>query len=340
MPVTIREIAERVGLSVQTVSRVLNGMGHLHRPRTCSRVLRAAKELGYLPNSSARAVRTGRFGCVALVSSTGRAGPLPEPLLRGAHDELARRDIHLTFAALPDEKLTNRSFVPKMLRQLMADGLLINYHFNIPARMMELVKTHRVPAVWINCEKEFDSVLPDDFGAGRMAAERLLNLGHRAIVYADFSHPSLGRPEHHSAVDRYKGYAAAMREAGLEARRWSVEDFPGAGSRLELAARLLSAGGRPTGLVTYGETEALTLFAAAASSGLAVPTDLSIVAIWDRLLDAAGWPIDTVVLPWYEIGREAVLMLHQKIERPGAALARRVLAPTLAEGRSCAAVRG
>lgn len=333
--VTINEIARRTGVSVQTVSRILGGMAHLHKPQTRAKVLKVAEELGYLPNSSARAMRTGRFGCVALVASAGRTGPLPEALLRGAHDELAPRDIHLNFSVLPEERLTSDAFIPKILRQLMVDGLLINYHFNIPKQMANIIEMHRIPAVWINTERKADCVLPDDVAAGRMATERLLKLGHKFIVYVDFSHPPGEPPEHESATNRFEGYALAMRSAGLRPCIWPPKELFSSRTKLELAAELISSK-RPTGVVTYAETEALAVFAAAKAMGVDVPGGLSIVAIWDRLLDSAGWSIDTVVLPWYEVGRQAAAMLCRKLEAPKLPEQPVRVKPDLAEGCSAA----
>ncbi|HYG75210.1 MAG TPA: LacI family DNA-binding transcriptional regulator [Planctomycetota bacterium] len=126
MPVTIREIAERSGLSVPTVSQILNNKGHRYRSETCKRVMKAVRELGYRPNSFARAIRMGRFNCVALLLSTEKSKSfLPNELLRGVHDGVAERDYHMSLTALPDEKLTSQGFVPKILTQWSADGLLI-----------------------------------------------------------------------------------------------------------------------------------------------------------------------------------------------------------------------
>src|SRR6185295_16580276 len=186
MPVTIKEIAERSGLSVPTVSQVLNNKGHRYRSETCKRVLKAVRELGYRPNSSARAIRMGRFNCVALLLSTERHKSfLPNELLRGIHDGVAEHDYHMSLTVLPDDKLTSQGFVPKILRQWMADGLLINYHVDVPQRMIELIHEHGIPSVWINTKQKSDCAFPDDLGASREATEKLLALGHRRIFYAD-----------------------------------------------------------------------------------------------------------------------------------------------------------
>ena len=171
MKVTIRQIAARTGLSPITVSRVLGDKSDKHRPETRERVLRAAEELGYRINTAARAISTGRFGSVALLMSTeGSFSYLPGPLMDGIQEVLEEQDLHLTVARLSDEKLTDAEYVPQILREWTADGVLINYHFHIPGRLIELVRRYNVPSIWINSKQECNSVHPDDFGAGRRAA--------------------------------------------------------------------------------------------------------------------------------------------------------------------------
>jgi len=133
MATTLKVIAEAAGVSIPVVSQVLNSKGQRFRPETRRRVRQAAERLGYRPNNSARAMATGRLGCAALVLSTqGYRSTLPAELLRGIDEELARHNMHLTIARLPDEKLTREGYVPKILREWLSDGLLINYTSDIP----------------------------------------------------------------------------------------------------------------------------------------------------------------------------------------------------------------
>src|SRR4051812_25654694 len=133
--VTLQDIAAHVGVDRSTVSRVLSNKaaeGGISSD-LAQRIFSKARELNYIPNTSARAVRMGRFNCAALLMSTdaGRSY-LPSHMLDGIHDELAAEDMHLTVAKVPDEKLNNEDHVPKILRTLMADGVLINYTHHLP----------------------------------------------------------------------------------------------------------------------------------------------------------------------------------------------------------------
>src|SRR5688572_22758476 len=185
MSVTIKEIARRTGLSVPTVGNVLGRSGDRYSAETRRRVLEAAAELGYRPNSSARAMRQGRFGCAALILSRSRQQThsfIPTGLLDGLDNELGRHDMHLTITRLSDEELSHDDFVPKVLRQHMADGMIVNYTHGIPPAMLDLIHAHHTPAVWLNAKLNEDCAYPDDLGAAKAVTEELLKLGHRRIA--------------------------------------------------------------------------------------------------------------------------------------------------------------
>src|SRR2546421_5430565 len=106
MSVTIKEIARRTGMSIPTVGNILGRSADRYSAKTQQRIRQAAQELGYKPNSSARAMRQGRFGCAALVLSRSKQqthSHIPAGLLDGLDDALARHDMHLTVARLTDE---------------------------------------------------------------------------------------------------------------------------------------------------------------------------------------------------------------------------------------------
>jgi LacI family transcriptional regulator len=319
MAVTLKQIAERSGLSLMTISYVLNEKGHLFRPETRERVWEAAETLGYLPNSSARAMRQGRFNSVALViSDTYHRSVLSQQYLTGIQTILSNNGLHLTLSQLPDQKLTDERFLPKILRESMSDGMLIHYIQEIPPMMVELIERHHLPAVWTNVRRASDCVHPDDLGAGRMVTEHLVKLGHRRIAYVDGVHvfePNHERQDHYSAADRYEGYCQVMREAGLTPRLLSERTNLPTSRIAELMVGWLSEPDRPTALVTYGSRETEATVLAAAWKGLAVPRDLSIVTFNNQPLDV-GRPITTALIPERETGAEATKMLLRRIADP------------------------
>jgi DNA-binding LacI/PurR family transcriptional regulator len=217
MPVSIKEIAAATGYSAQTISRVLNNKGAGHRKSTCDFTLETAEAMGYRPNSLARAMVLGKFGGVGLLMSnnSGRSY-LPTSLLSSIHDTLAGHNIHLTIGRLPDEKLTDSDYLPKVLREWSCDGFLINYTDHVPDGMAELIERSRLPSVWINTKKPGECVHPDDFGGGKLAVEYLRSRGHTRIAYTHYRWGDNLTEAHYSVMDRLEGYKAGMKQAGLK----------------------------------------------------------------------------------------------------------------------------
>ena len=129
---TIANIAAAAGVSRPTVSQVLNHKGRLSN-ETRKRVFEVAAELGYKPNSYARAISTQTTGNLGLLLSanTGRSTILPG-LMNGIQDALLANQLHLVVGRLPDESLTDPRHVPRLLTEFAADGLLINYFKGVP----------------------------------------------------------------------------------------------------------------------------------------------------------------------------------------------------------------
>jgi LacI family transcriptional regulator len=319
--VTLRDIAQHVGVDRSTVSRVLSNKaaeGGISE-ELARRILSIAEQLNYVPNSSARAIKMGRFSCAALLMSTvaGRSY-FPSLLLDGLHDGLAEYDMHLTVAKVPDEKFDADGYVPKILRALMADGLLINYTHHLPSHLVEMVDERQIPAVWLNTRRQSDCVYPLNREAARAVTERLLTMGHRRIAYVDLC---VGRDEldgcHISVSERLLGYADAMRAAGREP--WEVRT-PRACTSLDeeepVLAELLGRPDRPTAIVGYFMVFMPALLRAAAAAGLRVPQDLSVATFAGHDYRAQGLMTSAMLEPHHAMGREGVRMLRAKIDAP------------------------
>lgn len=344
MPATLKQIAEKVGVSVNTVSAILNkGRGSLYRPDTRQAVLNAARELNYRPNASARATRTGKFGCIAMLQSVD---PIRSVLLPGCLEAvqqvLGERRLHLTFAALDDAELTRGERLPQILNEWSADGLLINYNKQVPPRLDEMIRDGGLPAVWINARMKADCVHPDDLAAGRLAAEHLLKLGHRNIGFANYGIGAKDNLEdlHYSVRDRYAGYAAAMREAGCEPRWLWEEKPPRPEDRVTFTRRWLQQPHRPTAVIAYHPYTALPILHAAMTSGLHIPRDLSVVVFHTSAEPELDLRPTTVRLPEREAGRFAVEMLLAKIDGRAAAQPPRAVAMKLEAGDTSGTGRG
>ncbi len=321
---TMKHIADQVGVTPQTVANVLQGRTRgkwTSTAQRADRIRQLAQDLGYRPNSAARATATGRFNCVCLLSSTqGRRSMLAPGMIRGAHDALSALDIHLTIANVDDAKLSDESFVPKVLREWTADGLLINYTHVIPPALLALVKRHRIPSVWLNSRQAEDCVYFDDFNAGRDLARQLLSLGHRRIAFVYY-----GQEMHYSVNERQLGYAWAMKEAGLTPRvihrpYKSPEPDQIGDYLVPLSAEWLAGEDRPTAIITYSHVEALPTWIAAQQRGLRVPRDLSMATFGDSVNEGMGLQITRMWTSHGDLARAAVPLLMEKIDRPALAL--------------------
>ncbi|GIW75151.1 MAG: LacI family transcriptional regulator [Phycisphaerae bacterium] len=334
MPVTATDVAYACGLSQPTVSLILNNQRHERfRPETIEAVFRTAERLGYRPNASAKKMRSGRSDTVGLLRSTrGGVSWLSASVMQGLLEEVARRDMMLAVSELPDEQLVNEGRMPRLLREISADGLVIAYTYDFPKKMLDVIDRYKIPAIWVNNKLDADCVYPDDRDAGRQATEYLLRLGHTKIAYVsavDFPH--------FSQEDREAGYVDAMRAAGLSPRSFRQRGPVDLVGQMRLLGAVLDTSDRPTAVVTYsGECNGLLL--QAALRGISVPGDLSIISIGNGVPTEAYVQVDTVQIPGAIIGSTAIDLLVKKIAAPGSCLGPVVIKCELVPGATCGPV--
>lgn len=320
---TSRDVAKLAGVGQATVSRAF-AQGGMVNEATRQRIFKAARHLNYIPNTAAAAVNSGSFGCVAMLTGTDVTHSLM-PLLtfRAIDSALAERNMHLTFAQLPDDKLSDSAFVPKILKSWMADGLLINYNARIPERMRQLIDRNQLPSVWINSDHEHDCVRPDDLQAGRLATQTLLEMGHRRIMFIQPGQLRDGgdvvpRHYHYSVADRALGYQQAMREAGLTPQLETLYLEFHENSHLIRVAEILKNRGRddsPTAIVVYNHELVSAFFFVGSQVGCDIPADMSLMTFTNEFRPGGGVPLDSVRLPDTQIGRAAVDLVLDKITR-------------------------
>ncbi len=321
------------------MTHVLNGKATQLRirPETQRRVLEVAREVGYRANASARAIRDGRFGNIALIQS--KCGQyLPNELLNGLIRAIADKDLHLALTQDRENVLEDEDYLYHTMRDLSADGVLINRHTDSTQSYLERINRLRVPAVFLNVRQEFDCVHPDDLLGGRMSTEFLLQLGHQRITYVDTDEPG---NRHYSKQDRRAGYEQVMAKAGKAYRVWLLpKDWQAAGQpekdqRVESALRLLACEDRPTAVIAYELAETMAIVRAAYVLGLSIPEDLSLVQFHHRIDDRFFVPIQTVSNAMEQVGIFAVDMLMEKIEHPEILLPARSIPVTMLGGATC-----
>ncbi|WP_045729427.1 LacI family DNA-binding transcriptional regulator [Pseudarthrobacter chlorophenolicus] len=315
--VGIKDVALAAGVSVTTVSHVLNEVAYARvRPETKEKVRAAAEQLGYEPNRLAQALRTQRTGMLGLLSEDIATTPHAGRIILGADEAAKARGYNLmilnTSAAAT---LDSRQADVEALLERRVDGILYAtmYHRNVdlPPNL------GNVPSVLVDSVStggNITAVIPDEESGARTAVSALVEAGHTRIGFLNNTDDV---PATHL---RLQGFRNTLDEAGLDGGAAPVES---ASSEVqggyEAARRILERGAGadvPTALFCYNDRMAMGAYRAAAELGLAIPADLSIVGFDDQQLIAANlYPaLTTVALPHYEMGAWAVEQLIDAIE--------------------------
>ena len=316
--VGIRDVAAAAGVSVTTVSHVLNDTPHTRTSdETKSRVREAATRLGYQPNRLARGLRTQASGMVGLLTEEIATTPHAGRIILGAQEEASRHN--LTLAIINSRLRSDADVEPTEVQAFLdrqADGIIYAtvYHDEVilPEQM------HAVPSVLIGArdrDGEVPSIMPDERAGAESVIDLLVRTGHRRIAFAA---SSVDVP---ATRGRLRGYRDGMLAAGLDADAHFVEAVSEAAGGYEATIALLDHGrapeDRPTAVFCYNDRMAMGAFRAAAELGLSVPTDVSIVGFDDQApIPESLFPaLSTVALPHYEMGAWAVETLAAMIER-------------------------
>ena len=307
---TIREIAELAGVSIATVSRVMNGREDVSA-ETRELVQRIVRERGYTTNRSARGLSAGKTGLIG-----GTVPMLHYPyfsyLLAGVADALYEQDMRLVLCPTMHEHEREVTLLERLMHGT-TDGaviilpeessdeleLLLNhgYHFVVIDPLLPL--KHRIPAV----------SAAHTAGADQ-AMKHLLDLGHRRVGQIT------GPPGWVATEDRRRGYRAALAAAGiLPDPTLEQEAEPEIDPGRAAAEQLLDLPERPTAIFAFNDNIAIGAIQAARARGIRVPEELSIVGFDDIEHATIVTPaLTTVRQPLAEMGRTAVSLLMRLLE--------------------------
>ncbi|MDF2560500.1 MULTISPECIES: LacI family DNA-binding transcriptional regulator [Microbacterium] len=318
--VTLREVAERAGVSRSAVSFVMNGRTDQRlSDDVFERVRRAADELGYRPNITAQTLRTGRSGTVALVSDFVSSTSFANSMVRGAMQELREHDTLLfTVDTQGDADLEEQLLQSLLGRDI--DGVIYASMFT---RTIALPRSlEGVPTVLLNCvtaDASIDAVVPDEIAAGRDAARMLLDHGHRDGIWFVGALPAGSTGG--AAWPEWDPIALAERRAGIDSVLAAAgtslagvatidDDWDVANGRRAVARLLAESRSAPTALVCANDALAVGAYQALHHAGLRVPTDVSVIGFdgspYARAVDPE---LTSIALPHIELGRRAAAML-------------------------------
>ena len=341
MPVTLKDIARKVGYSITTVSRALAGYDDVAQS-TRQLILHTAAEMGYHPDATARRLRSRRTDTIGFVIPTHGprfSDPFFSELLAGIGNKAAEReyDLLVSTCAPGAEEL---EVYERMVRGRRVDGILVVRTRHRDQRIAYLVD-HGFPFVTFgrsDLEADFPYLDVDGEAGIRELTQHLVSLGHRRIAFIT-ALPNLMFASH-----RLEGYrqALAINDIPFDDMLIAVGELTKA-SGYEAARAFLTWDERPTAIVACNDLMALGAISAAQRLGLRVGRDVAIVGFDDvPLAEHVHPPLTTVRQPIYEIGQRICDMLICVL-RDGALDERHViLRPQLVVRESCGtlAVRG
>jgi LacI family transcriptional regulator len=291
---------------VSTVSRVVNGSEVPIKAETRRRVMRAARKLNYRPNAMARALKLAETGALGMLMPSLR-NPVLADMIHGAYERALERGFVVLLAEDSGDVQTERAYT-MLVEEGRIDGLMIA-SASAHSKVGEMVSGRAIPFVYLNRRVPGSgrNVAMRDEEAGRIAAERFLQLGHRRLAVL------AGSMELDTAQRRRVGFIEAAGAAHIEPdvvfAAWdSAEGRERMHELLELAPR-------PTAVFVSNINQALGAVAAIREVGVRVPEDMSVIVCDDDpLVEFLDPRLTTVRMPLAELGAAGVEALIAQIE--------------------------
>jgi LacI family transcriptional regulator len=312
--VTIREVAKRAGVSMTTVSHVVN-QSRFVSEATSRRVRRAMKELKYQPNALARSLRRKDTHTLGLVLPDS-SNPFFAEVGRGIEDFAFSQNYNVLFGS-SDGDLEKENAYLRVFIEKQVDGIIF-VAAGESAKHIQALLAKKLPLVVV--DREFktviaDYVVADNRRGGLQATEHLIQLGHRVI--GCIAGPSTVTP----SAERVTGYRDALEAHSLPFDASLVQrgDFSASSGFDAVQAFLTRKDKRPTAIFACNDLMALGALGAIHKAGLRVPDDISLVGYDDIVLASyTNPPLTTIQQPKYEMGRLAVQILLERLnsEKP------------------------
>ncbi|MEU8755668.1 LacI family DNA-binding transcriptional regulator [Streptomyces chartreusis] len=313
---TMADVARRAGVSVATVSHVLNETRPV-RPHTRQAVLDAMEELGYTPNTLARSLVTSRTRSIGLAVSA-ISNPYFTEILQGVEAAALEHGYSLLIVDPHDDPVHERKVV-QLLHERRVDGMIVAPSAD-PRELLAYLGRHKVPAVLLDRvvdapadgSTEFDQVCADSAEPMARLVTHLAGLGHRRIGLV------AGLPGLSTTGERLTGYRDGLAAAGLAHDEGLVvhgnSESPGAE---QATTALLSLASPPTALVTANNAMTMGALRSLRDHGLSVPDDIALCCFDDfAWADLFSPRLTAIAQPSRDIGAQAVSVLLDRLAAP------------------------
>jgi LacI family transcriptional regulator len=319
---TAMDVAKRAGVSPITVSRVINNSGYISSA-TRNRVEKAIQEIGYVPNTLARSLRSKRTNTLALVV-TDITNPYFTSMARGVEDVAGAANYTVIYCNT-DESESKEEKYANILAQRQVDGvLLVPVRGN--AKTIRFLESNEISVVILDRRVsgvKTDSVRADSENGAYRLIKLLIGLGHERIAVIT------GPRKVSTAVDRVKGYRQALAEAGLTENELVYFGSFTQQSGYDFTKQAMLQSPSPTAIFAANNFILLGVVRALRELKLNVPGDVSVVGFDDFPESMLVKPFFTAVLqPAYEMGRLATEMLLKRISGKLSAESQQIIFPT------------
>ena len=306
---TIKDVARLSGLSVSTVSLVINNRGYVSTEAR-RKVLTVVEELAYHPTRSARGLASktsGNIGFIVSEDHFSQAEPFYTRIFLGTEFEARAHNYYILLTTV-GERFNRQDDMPRFLLERNVDGIIIAGKIN--PRLAESIADTGIPIVLVDYElkrMKASSVLIDNRGGARAAVQHLVECGHKEIAFVG------GDIEHPSIVERLAGFQEACEEYQLPSddRLVSVDqNDTRVHDGMKALGKIFIGGGKPTAVFAANDALAIGCMRYAKQSGLHIPDDLALVGFDDIDMSSHVEPrLTTIRVFKEEMGKLAVQRL-------------------------------
>jgi LacI family transcriptional regulator len=322
MPTTIKEVALKAGVSIATVSRVLNNVGPIDE-RTRQHVRDVALELRYVPNATGRSLSRRKTEAIGLLLPD-LFGEFFSEVLRGSDQTAQHSNYHLVVSSSHNNKKQIRAALTMMRGRV--DGLVIMSP-DIDAEILRDDLPASLPVVLLNCHvdsNEFDTLNVDNLNGARLMTEHLFSHGHTRVAIIK------GTERNSDALERLHGCLSAHREAGVpvDASLQVEGDFSEA-TGYRAAQQLLALSSRPTAIFATNDAMAIGALSALRDAGIKVPGEIALVGFDDVPIAPYLTPsLTSVRVGIHDLGVRAIETVLRAVRHHNKHLKQQILLPT------------
>lgn len=320
--VTIKDVAKFAGVGIATASRALNNKENVS-PKTRKRVLEVAERLGYIPNSLARGLISGKTKKVGIVITT-ILNPFYATVVSGIEKILSSQGYTLAlYNSNEDSQKEKESIIT--LRAQRVDGLILA-PVEYESESVKYLLENQIPFVLVarnTKEKDTNYVICDDFKVGRLATEYLIKKGHKKILFINSWKSS-------SAILRLEGYKSALLDSGLKVNSNFIFSLNPHNNLRDFLNSIFSKKAKPTAIFCFCDSIALDVIKILKDKKIKIPDDVAVMGCdnldFTELLDP---PLTTVEISKYEMGEKSAKILIEKLKGENKEPVQIVLEPKL-----------